>query len=127
VPDPRLALPFALLDDAQRNVTTLLSGLAETIRADRPEEVAPAVARLEAEGGREAAGFIAYEAGWALQPKLAERAAPLPDGLPLLWLGFFERAERVDAASLLPDPAGAWAGPACPQIERAAYDGALDR
>ena len=75
--------------------------------------------------GRHAAGFIAYEAGHALEPKLAPLAAPTPDGPPLLWFGLFDGWEEVDAAALLPDPAGAWAGGPRPLVERDDHEAAI--
>ena len=70
----------------------------------------PALEALQAavRGGAHAAGFLAYEAGYALDPALAD-AARQGEG-PLLWFGLFERFEEVDAASVLPDPDGAWNG-----------------
>ena len=45
--------------------------------------------------------------------------------LPLLWFGLFDAPEEVDADSLLPDPAGAWAGAPKPLVSRADYEAAL--
>ena len=84
------------------------------------EEVQPALAalRVAVRGGAHAAGYLAYEAGQALDPKLIE-GARVGAG-PLLWFGMFEGYERVDAAQLA-DPAGAVVGAVRPQIEREAY------
>ena len=119
--------PFVLLDDAREGGSAvLLTGLRGTVAAAPLDEVVPALERLR--GADNAAGFIAYEAGLALEPKLARLArTPGPDEPPLLWFGLFERADEVDAAALLPDPAGAWCGPARPLIERGAYERALGR
>ncbi len=114
-----------LLDDARDGGrATLLSEPNQIIEARTPGEVAPALERLRGVG--EVAGFIAYEAGLALEPKLAPLARDAdPDGSPLLWFGAFERVEEVAAAAWLPDPAGAAAGAARPRIERDAYETAL--
>jgi len=122
-----LDAPFVLLDDARPGGRArLLTGLADTIVAYRPDEVEPALERLR--GAGEVAGFIAYEAGLALEPKLAPLARARAEGEPpLLWFGAFTRSEEVDAAALLPSPAGAWAGAPRPLIERDAYLAALDR
>ncbi|WP_243406167.1 aminodeoxychorismate synthase component I [Sphingosinicella sp. YJ22] len=127
---PRLPLdqPFVLIDNARGGSATLLRGPVDVITAHAPGDVPAALERLRDLGGRHAAGFLSYEAGHALDPKLAPLARPADaDGVPLLWFGLFDRAERVDAAELLPDAAGAWCGPPRPLIDRADYDAALAR
>ena len=98
--------PFVLLDDARPGGRAVLySEPAGTIETRDPGELRDCLRRLE---GRRAAGFLAYEAGYALEPRLAEIAPPLADDAPpLLWFGLFDRAESVDASDWLPDPAGA--------------------
>ncbi|HVQ09290.1 MAG TPA: aminodeoxychorismate synthase component I [Allosphingosinicella sp.] len=120
----RLSAPFVLLDDARPGgKARLFTGLRETIETRDPEEIVDCLERLR---GTAAAGFLAYEAGHALEAKLAPlRAVPAPDELPLLWFGLFDSEEEVDAETLLPDPAGAWAGKARPLISRAEYEAAL--
>lgn len=118
-------LPFVLLDDARAGRATLFYGLAATVRADALDEVVPALAALRALGG-ERAGFLAYEAGHALDPSLpAPRALPSP----LLWFGQFDRTETLDAAAIdaLLDAGPASIGPLAPAIDRAAYDAMLAR
>lgn len=96
-----------------------------TIEARRPDDVAPALERLR---GREAAGFVGYGAGAALEPKLAPLARDSEPGEPpLLWFGLFDSWEEVDAEALLPDPAGAWAGRPRPLVERPAHEAAIAR
>ena len=116
-----------LLDDAREGGRAVLyRNPDEIVEAGRPEEVRPALDRLR-RAGAHAAGFLGYEAGHALEPKLAplSRAAPA-DAPPLLWFGLFEAGEAVDA-SRLADPAGAWAGPPRPLVERSAYLAAVAR
>ena len=107
--------PFILLDDARSGAAArLFRSPREIVRADRIEEVAPALERLRAAKGWRV-GFIAYEAGCALEPQLA----PLfrqPE-LPLLWFGVFDAPELVDAERWLPDPEGGWCGAPVPAIE----------
>jgi para-aminobenzoate synthetase/4-amino-4-deoxychorismate lyase len=119
-----LSGPFVLLDDARPGgKARLFTGLRETIETRDPEAVVDCLERLRCEA---AAGFLAYEAGHALEAKLAPlRAVPVADEPPLLWFGLFESAEEVDADALLPDPAGAWAGKARPLISRAEYEAAM--
>ncbi|HET9639397.1 MAG TPA: aminodeoxychorismate synthase component I [Allosphingosinicella sp.] len=103
----------------------LYRGPAEVVEVRRPEEIRPALERLR---GRHAAGFIAYEAGHGLEPKLAPLAIEAEAGAPpLLWFGLFDGWEEVDPARLLPNPAGAWAGPPRPLVERKAHEAAVAR
>jgi len=118
-----LSGPFVLLDDARPGGRALLYehplGIVET---QAFAEVRPCLERLR---GRHAAGFLSYEAGYALE----ERLAPLrtePE-LPLLWFGLFDAPREVDAEALLPDPAGAWAGAPRPLVAQADYEAALAR
>jgi len=115
--------PFVLLDDAAGGGARLFTGLTETLVSDTPAEVAPALARLRTPGPW--AGFIGFEAGHALEPKLP--AALPPAGEPLLWFGRFAD-ERViaDVPALLGDGA-ATVGEPRPGVSRAAYDAALAR
>ena len=69
--------------------------------------------------GAHAAGFMAYEAGYALDPALAS-AAREGDG-PLLWFGLFDGFEEVDPATWLPAPAGAHATAPEPRISGTNY------
>jgi len=120
--------PFVLLDDARPNGADarLYADPVETIRADRLDQVRPALEALRAGRARglDAAGYLSYEAGAALEPAAAARAA----AAPLLWFGLFNGHVAVPAEhvpALLPDPAGAWAGMPRPDLARADYDAAL--
>ncbi|MBC7985982.1 MAG: aminodeoxychorismate synthase component I, partial [Sphingomonadaceae bacterium] len=119
--------PFVLLDDARggKGVARLYRKPVEIIEAWEPEQVADALAAIEAAvaSGRHAAGYIAYEAGFALEAKLAPLARE-GSAAPLVWFGLFERFHRTDARSIpakLPDPAGAWLGAPRPLIDEAVY------
>jgi para-aminobenzoate synthetase component I len=69
----------------------------EVIVARRPSEVSRALSRAEALRAKGAwiAGYVAYEAGYALEPKLA-RLMPRKRPGPLVVLGVFDRAEAPD-------------------------------
>jgi para-aminobenzoate synthetase/4-amino-4-deoxychorismate lyase len=125
-----LSAPFILLDDARAGGRALLyRSPVEIVEAREAEAVRPALERLReaGRGGLHAAGFMAYEAGYALEPKL-RRLSGAGDEQPLLWFGLFERAEELsDVAAALPEPASAWAPPARPLIERADYEAAVAR
>jgi para-aminobenzoate synthetase/4-amino-4-deoxychorismate lyase len=112
--------PFVLLDDARPGGrTTLFAGLRALVETRDPAEVETCLEQLR---GTKASGFLAYEAGHGLEPKLAPLArSPAPDEPPLLWFGSFAEEWTGNAAEFLPDPAGAWAGAARPLISRAEY------
>jgi para-aminobenzoate synthetase/4-amino-4-deoxychorismate lyase len=117
--------PFVLLDGGTGGRSLLFTGAGEIVEARDPGEVHASIRRLE---GRHAAGFIAYEAGHALEPKLAPLCrTPAPDQPPLLWFGLFDAPREVDPAAILPDPAGAWAAPVLPGIGEAEHRASVGR
>lgn len=123
--------PFVLLDDARPGgAHTLYRRATDIIIAHRPDEIGGALAHLRTitRNGRHAAGWLAYEAGHAIEPKLAPLSRP--GGKPLLWFGVFDEVETIgdDAlAALLPDSRGAWVGKVRPELDRGAYELAFDR
>jgi para-aminobenzoate synthetase / 4-amino-4-deoxychorismate lyase len=117
------AAPFVLLDDARDGgaPARLFRDPVEVLVAPDAAAVAPALARVRAAvaDGLSAAGFLAYEAAPAFEPRLPAHAP----ATPLLWMGLFRGGEDVaDVPALLPDPAGARAFAPAPGIERADYD-----
>ena len=125
--------PFVLLDDARPGGSDarLYTAPVRVVAAHRSDEVAPALAALDAARaeGLHAAGYIGYEAGHALEPRLTGLSRADADS-PLLWFGLFETVEQLapDAiAARLPDPAGASVGRPAPQIGRSDYDAAFAR
>ncbi|MFT6474361.1 MAG: para-aminobenzoate synthetase/4-amino-4-deoxychorismate lyase, partial [Qipengyuania sp.] len=124
--------PFVLLDDARECGAAdalLFENPREIFIAQRPEQVAEALAAAEAarQAGGELAGFIAYEAGLALE----DRLRPLADarsggGGPLVWLGLFDAPTRIAAADM-PDwlaahaQGGGSVGPLEPQLSPGGY------
>jgi para-aminobenzoate synthetase / 4-amino-4-deoxychorismate lyase len=131
---PRDDTPFVLLDDARVTgaaAARLYVDPVEIIVTRRMDEVATALEALRTAtcGGLHAAGYLAYEAGHALEAKLTPLVADVADA-PLLWFGLFRSVEAIaadDVAALLPDPAGAWVGLPTPALSRAAYDTAIER
>ncbi len=96
-------LPFVLLDDAREDGAAdamLFENPRQVFVARRPEEVATvldAASVAQAQGGT-LAGYIAYEAGLALEPKLASFAGARSGAAgPLVWLGLFSEGQRVAA------------------------------
>lgn len=124
--------PFVLLDDARaapERAPRLYRDPVACVVAHVPGEITAALAALRAAGesGLHAAGFIGYDAGHAMEPRLGPRAhASAPDAPPLLWFGLFERAEEI-ASDWLADGRGAWTSAARPLIERATYEAAVGR
>lgn len=113
---------FLLFDDARSGgPARLYRQPVGEVRAERMGEVLPALEAVQAavRGGAHAAGFLAFEAGYALDPALAN-AARQGEG-SLLWFGLFEGFEEVDANLFLPDPDGAWNGQPRPRVEREDY------
>ena len=98
--------PFILLDDArptQASDARLYRAPLEIVVARHPDEVAPALERLDVLRGQghELAGFLAYEAGLALEPRLAPLAAARNGATgPLLWFGAFAGHEVIRAADV---------------------------
>ncbi|MFW2850703.1 aminodeoxychorismate synthase component I [Sphingomonas sp. TX0543] len=121
--------PFVLLDDARAGgaPARLYTAPTAVIEARTADEVPLALAALRAAvaGGKQAAGFLSYEAGHVLEPgNVAARAS----ASPLLWFGVFDGfTEILDPMALFPDPAGAWVGVPEPMVTRADYDAAIDR
>lgn len=94
------------------------------------EEVRPALAAAEAARakGLWVAGSVGYEAGYALEPKLA---ALMPGGQrePLVALAAFEAVEEAGPAfaQAAEEGRGARLDPLVPQVARAEYDAAFAR
>jgi para-aminobenzoate synthetase/4-amino-4-deoxychorismate lyase len=131
--------PFILLDDARQSGAApahLYQNPREVFIARQASEVAEVLAAADAarrESGGTLAGYIAYEAGLALEPRLAS----LADGRsgaagPLVWLGLFD-SEQAIPANDVPQWLAARAkgeasiGPMVPQLSTGAYLAAFER
>ena len=137
-----LTKPFVLLDDARgtdndRGAANahLYADPSEVFVARRSADVADvldeAITAQAASGGH-LAGYIAYEAGLALEPKLAGLAdAQSGANGPLIWLGLFDHAEDM-AADAVPawlaahSEADGHIGPLTPQVSTGGYRRAFD-
>ena len=130
-----MAEPFILLDDARTEGASparLYRAPVEVVIARRPGEVEPALARIAALSaqGFEMAGYLAYEAGLALEPRLATLAEGRSGGHgPLVWFGAFAGYETIPAAEvprwLAAQGGRASIGPAAPQVSPGGYAAAF--
>jgi para-aminobenzoate synthetase/4-amino-4-deoxychorismate lyase len=94
--------PAAVLDfpdDCPAGGRALFTRPVEILSAHKPEEVRPALRRVEraAAEGLYAVGFVAYEAAPAFDRALVVKRQQ--NGLPLLWFGLFERPSNVEPAA----------------------------
>ncbi|MDZ4395591.1 aminodeoxychorismate synthase component I [Cypionkella sp.] len=120
-----------LIEDGPFGQPALFDGAETLIVAQHADEVAPALAQLDAARaqGKWVAGYIGYETGYALEPKLAG-LMPAPDAArPLLVFGVF--AGPGDPAQVLAEAKTEARGVAVaalqPAISRADYGAAMDR
>ncbi len=118
---------WMLFDDARDGgaAPRLYAGPSDWVVAWTIDEVAPALEAVRAgvARGAHAAGYLAYEAGHAFDPRLIATARGA-DG-PLLVFGLFEGYSTPDLAALLPPPDGAFVGVPRPRISQAAYEAAV--
>ena len=124
---------FVLLDDARE------SGAADALLFEAPREVFAAYRAGEvervlgeaetarSEGRGSLAGYFAYEAGLALEPKLAPLAEARSGSTgPLVWLGLFDEPTRIAAGDIPAWLAAQGEGPASigpldPQLSPGGY------
>ena len=97
------------------------------IVATELDEIIPALERLRSglRAGQHAAGYLAYEAAHALDPKLRESARQCAG--PLLCFGLFDGFETPDTSALLPCPDGAYVGQPKPRLIANQYRTAVGR
>lgn len=127
--------PFLLFDDARSSAVATPARLFREpiaiIRADNPDDLSAAFAAIDAARarGEYVAGYLSYELGLALEPRLLPLLPP-DRPTPLLWFGRFADCERIapeQIPAMLPDPAGALIGPLVPDGNSAAYADAFAR
>ena len=95
------------------------------LSASNPETLAHALAEIDrhVKSGGEAAGFLSYEAGYALEPKLRPLLGDQSD--PLCWFGLYDTAFAVDKLSFPPGDSQEIVQNSAPSITRGQYDEAL--
>jgi para-aminobenzoate synthetase/4-amino-4-deoxychorismate lyase len=120
---------WILFDDAREGGAPprLYREPTQIIVANELDEVVPSLERIRSglRSGRHAAGYLAYEAGHAFDPKLTASFRK-PNG-PLLCFGLFDGFETPDMSGLLPSPDGAFIGPPSPQISQGQYEAAVSK
>jgi len=130
--------PFVLLDDARASGAVdahVYDAPRQIFVARRADEVADVMAAADAarqaEGGT-LAGYIAYEAGLALEPKLRGLADARSGAAgPLVWLGLFDDVQILPADTV-PDWLAARSkgtaslGPLDPQLSPGGYEQAFN-
>lgn len=119
-----------LVEHGPDGTPAVFDGCRRVIAAWRPGEVRPALERAERAraAGKWIAGYVAYEAGLALEPRLRP-LMPRRRAGPLLALGVFDGPQ--DAGPVLAQAADEGQGSAMtapePLVTRAAYDAAMAR
>jgi para-aminobenzoate synthetase / 4-amino-4-deoxychorismate lyase len=85
--------PFVLLEDSIGGDSWLLTNMQEAVSANSAATVRPALAALRqgVKRGLYAAGWVSFEAGYALEPKLAQHVT----NSELLWFGLFHHRQRL--------------------------------
>ncbi len=120
---------WILFDDARPGGTSprLYRHPKSVVVAADWDEVGPALEQIRAgvRSGLHAAGCLAYEAGYAFDPKLRDSARKGPG--PLLCFGLFDGLETPDLAGLLPPPDGAYAARPAPRLRPEQYVQSADR
>jgi para-aminobenzoate synthetase component I len=111
-------------------VPALFQGAAEVIVAQAARDVPRALARLDAAraDGAWIAGYMAYEAGYAMEPRLA-RLMPRRRPGPLVCFGVFDGPQGADGvlAQAAVEGQGTRMTVPVPQVTRRAYDRAMAR
>jgi len=120
-----------LLDLLKQPEALLFQNPREIVTCTCLEDVAACLERLETAqaDGLFAAGYLAYELGFAFEEKLRRRFRDTEE--PLLWFGLYDAPERLSpeaARLLLSEAAGdgeATTGPLDFDMDRSAYDAAF--
>jgi para-aminobenzoate synthetase component I len=86
-----MVAPFCLIEDREAGGAMFFSSPRKIVAVFRAEEVGPAFAALQQATveGFYVAGFVAYECGYAFEPRLAPLSPPNPQK-PLLLFGVFD-------------------------------------
>jgi len=125
--------PVLILDDAAEDDLRIFVAPRAIIQAVRPDEVNACLQAIEAAraAGNFVAGYMSYELGYALEPRLRPL---LPEGqtVPLLWFGVFGppeelKGEAATAVLKARQTGRAYAGLLQPEWDETAYSARFDR
>ena len=96
--------PFVLIDDSRSpgGNAWLFENPVEIVTCDDPAGVTEALDRIAAAGprGLYAAGFMSYELGYLLEPRLAP-LMPAGRRQPLIWMGLFGEPLRLSRDGII--------------------------
>lgn len=122
-----------ILDDGRFGRALVFQRPLEIIRCTGPDEVEAALERLDAAlaSGLHAAGFMAYELGYALEPRI-NPLMPSGASVPLLWFGLFDGPQVLEDGALTAflerhTRGGHRISPPLPSWDRAAYEARFAR
>ena len=92
--------PFALIEDLETGTARLFEEPQDVLAPRDHADVLAALKRLESlrREGRRLAGWLGYEAGFALDPRLAPLCRP--SGEPLMWMAAFADAAAMPIAEV---------------------------
>ncbi|MAF29420.1 MAG: aminodeoxychorismate synthase, component I [Croceicoccus sp.] len=92
--------PFALIEDLETGTARLFEDPQDVFAPRDHADVPAALKRLESlrREGRRLAGWLGYEAGFALDPRLAPLCRP--SGEPLMWMAAFGDAATMPVAAV---------------------------
>lgn len=93
--DPGAVLLERAASRARTGRSLLFRNPVRILEARRPDEVPDALSAIDdaLANGLYVAGYISYEAGFALEPTLADLCTMLPNGEPLVWLGCYRNPQ----------------------------------
>jgi para-aminobenzoate synthetase/4-amino-4-deoxychorismate lyase len=119
---------FILFDDARDGGAPprLYRQPGQIVVANELDELLPALERVRAglRSGKHAAGYLAYEAGHAFDPKLRDSARKGQGAL--LCFGLFDDFETPNLVELLPSAGAAYVGRPRPRVVQKEYEAAVE-
>lgn len=95
--------PFVLLENRLAGSARLYRGPRQILSCGRLDEVAACLDAAETarRGGAHLAGFVAYEAGYAFETRLADLPPPdVPSPGPLVWFGVFDAPDLLSGTEV---------------------------
>ncbi len=98
-----LSQTFVLFDNSTGSgaPSLLFEDPVEVITTDNPDDVEATISEIEkgVARGLHAAGYISYEAGYALEPRIAH-LVPSGHRMPLIWFGLYREPKEMSHADV---------------------------